>query len=507
MTVEYGLPPFTEDRLQYQGNAFPVKPGGIFNRAPTTADKNYPVGFEWQYLSSPSSTVVYVRVADSNIWQVQEGSSGGILPVSKGGTGAATLTAHGVLIGEGTSPVVVTAAGTDGQVLTANTGADPGFAAIGTKSGLTAHGLVLAQGTGAFTALADASNGQIPIGSTGVDPVLAAITGSPEITVTNGAGSIALTSNAGGSVSGAKFTLAAGTFSVTPNSAGSMTFVVPSNVTRGNFVRFNTATPFTFVDHSGSSTIAGALFGFQTTDAFEAGLGIPFYMYAASDSTDANLGLFITTVPNRFTLSSTIGKTGTASTAALPYDWFALGNPTVANFYNSAVTYVGKFRMVKVNNDWTVQALSNNDGINLFQDNSYVMSQAVLGAAAGSYFLANGGTAPLCTSNGMTQYTFGYGNDLFVDFSMLISADGVGAVQAQFVLPMKGGSGDPATLSGYRNHSGTILPIFAIPVTGGFANAWTMGLYDGTTGSAILNTGVLNTDIINLSGSIMLGGT
>lgn len=52
------------------------------------------------------------------------------LPVSvpNGGTGDTTLTAHGVLIGEGTSPVAVTSPGTVGQVLTSNgSGADPTF--------------------------------------------------------------------------------------------------------------------------------------------------------------------------------------------------------------------------------------------------------------------------------------------------------------------------------------------------------------------------------------------
>jgi hypothetical protein len=42
----------------------------------------------------------------------------GTLAVPRGGTGAATLTAHGVLVGEGTSAVAATAAGAAGQLLT-----------------------------------------------------------------------------------------------------------------------------------------------------------------------------------------------------------------------------------------------------------------------------------------------------------------------------------------------------------------------------------------------------
>jgi hypothetical protein len=52
----------------------------------------------------------------------------GILPVANGGTGDSILAAHGVLIGEGTSPVAVTSTGTTGQILTSNgASADPTF--------------------------------------------------------------------------------------------------------------------------------------------------------------------------------------------------------------------------------------------------------------------------------------------------------------------------------------------------------------------------------------------
>jgi hypothetical protein len=50
------------------------------------------------------------------------------LTVPGGGTGQTTLTAHGVLIGEGASAIAATSPGTAGQVLTSNgAGADPSF--------------------------------------------------------------------------------------------------------------------------------------------------------------------------------------------------------------------------------------------------------------------------------------------------------------------------------------------------------------------------------------------
>jgi hypothetical protein len=58
---------------------------------------------------------------------------------------------------------------------------------------LTNHGILVASGTDNFKSLGAATNGQLPIGSTGADPVLAALTGTADqITVTNGAGTITL---------------------------------------------------------------------------------------------------------------------------------------------------------------------------------------------------------------------------------------------------------------------------------------------------------------------------
>ena len=54
----------------------------------------------------------------------------GTLPVAAGGTAATTFTANGVLYGNGTSALGVTAAGTTGQVLIGNTGAAPSWGTV-----------------------------------------------------------------------------------------------------------------------------------------------------------------------------------------------------------------------------------------------------------------------------------------------------------------------------------------------------------------------------------------
>jgi hypothetical protein len=76
--------------------------------------------------------------------QTLQQSSGLSLPVSvpNGGTGDTTLTAHGVLLGAGASPVAAAAPGTVGQVLTSNGGgADPTMQAL--PAAPTLHAVVV----------------------------------------------------------------------------------------------------------------------------------------------------------------------------------------------------------------------------------------------------------------------------------------------------------------------------------------------------------------------------
>lgn len=54
-------------------------------------------------------------------------TSGSAVSVPQGGTGVATLAAHGVLLGEGSGNVVPTSVGATGTCFMGNTGADPSF--------------------------------------------------------------------------------------------------------------------------------------------------------------------------------------------------------------------------------------------------------------------------------------------------------------------------------------------------------------------------------------------
>lgn len=167
----------------------PVLPPPIpFENAPTSSQTNYEVG-QMVYTPGPTATAFYLYAGGGTWVQLTDAdgpvqsvtgtanqilaspTTGNVVLSLIGPYTPATYTAHGVLIGEGSSSIVATAVGTDGQVLTGNSAADPSFAAIGTKSGLTAHGVVIAEGAGAFAATAAGSAGQVLVsGGASADP-------------------------------------------------------------------------------------------------------------------------------------------------------------------------------------------------------------------------------------------------------------------------------------------------------------------------------------------------
>lgn len=72
----------------------------------------------------------------------------GTLNVASGGTGANSLTANGVLLGNGTSPVTATAVGTTGQLLVGSTSAAPAWSSVAlvTGAGVAVTGAITATG-------------------------------------------------------------------------------------------------------------------------------------------------------------------------------------------------------------------------------------------------------------------------------------------------------------------------------------------------------------------------
>lgn len=181
----------------------------------------------------------------------------GVLTVPGGGSGAATFTDHGVLVGSGAGAITPLAVGTNGQVLVGSTGADPVFATISNGNnitwtlgagtleadltGTTDHTVQVGNATGSLTSLAAATNGQLLIGSTGADPAVAGLASADaSVTITVGAGTIDLAAAGGGvswSVEAGAGVAAAVDSGYIANRAGGVTFTIPTTAPIGSIIR------------------------------------------------------------------------------------------------------------------------------------------------------------------------------------------------------------------------------------------------------------------------------
>ena len=85
---------------------------------------NFNAGTQNVFVTYPSEEAIY------NNGTSIVGPTGSSVAVANGGTGATTLTANGIVYGNGTSAVGVTAVGSTGQVLVGNTGAAPSWATV-----------------------------------------------------------------------------------------------------------------------------------------------------------------------------------------------------------------------------------------------------------------------------------------------------------------------------------------------------------------------------------------
>lgn len=168
----------------------------------------------WQSLSSDVVTTLAFGTTGLTPAAATSGAItvAGTLIVGNGGTGAATFTNHGLLLGQATSAFAATAVGATGQYLKGVTGADPAWATLAsdtvssinfgttglTPAGATA-GAVTVAGTLATanggTGQTSYTNGQLLIGNTGTGSLSkATLTAGTNVTVTNSAGGITISS-------------------------------------------------------------------------------------------------------------------------------------------------------------------------------------------------------------------------------------------------------------------------------------------------------------------------
>jgi len=140
-----------------------------------------------------------------------------------------------------TSGTVTSVTGTANQVAVATGTTTPVISLIGpyTPATYTAHGVLVGEGTSSIVALAAGTNGEILIGSTGADPVFGHLTPGNGVIVTEGAGTVSLGVVSGGfgivPVAGTTQAMLAQTAYIA-NNAGQTTFTLPATATVGDTI-------------------------------------------------------------------------------------------------------------------------------------------------------------------------------------------------------------------------------------------------------------------------------
>lgn len=197
---DYGQAPAHQNPIAYTAVGLPTKPGNVFDRAPTTADIDYPLGFEWLYQVDAGTSNIYCRVPDSTVWQLLEGSASGVIPVDNGGTGRNTLTDHAIIIGSGTSPVDFVGPGASGTVLQGAGGsADPAFSTTTYPATSSQGDVIYASADDTYSNLAKDTNATRYLSNTGAsnNPAWA------QVDLTNGVTGVLPVANGGSGSAGA----------------------------------------------------------------------------------------------------------------------------------------------------------------------------------------------------------------------------------------------------------------------------------------------------------------
>jgi len=241
-------------------------------------------------------------------------------------------------------------------------------------------------------------------------------------------------SNLGITYSGSTFSITAADGSAL--SSSNPAFVTLSSKTAGILKTITVTANQSFIDATGASTISGNLFGL--TAGVAATNAIPFFIYAVLNDAETAIAFMVSRYPNTRVspIAANIGQSGSAI-ADTQGSFFSLTSITATDYDSNPCICIGSFRMtMSAGNDWTVTALDVSDGIGCFQENrAFTWGTGLWGAAAGSFFYNNGGTAPTFTDIGIGYYV-----DRMNQFQTSVklvncNGAGVGAVSLQLALP------------------------------------------------------------------------
>ena len=204
-----------------------------------------------------------------------------------------------------------------------------------------------------------------------------------------------------------------------------------------------TAATHLFIDDNGASDILGEEFG--TTAGVAWANARPFYLYAVNaDDTSSNLRFAISPRPNMRVSPATANIGWQDNPMGTPSDlgmfFLTATNPSTTHDAVPALR-IGGIRMTKsAADDWTVQTITESSGDGIRRDphvgSLFTMPLAQNGAATGTFFFANGGTAPVFTNNGYV-FTMELDGTCWVEIFLTADGgtDGAGAVTSLIATP------------------------------------------------------------------------
>lgn len=291
--------------------------------------------------------------------------------------------------------------------------------------------------------------------------------------------------------------------------------IVMNSTTAGKRVILRVEANLTFRDDAHASSDLTNL-GFGITETADWAQDVPFFLYACNksntdiDGLDGNSAFFIARAPNLTQTPSSaddIGDTGAIPTNDSKSVILLMGDYTIANYTSLNCQLIGSFRMrwSTTTDDWTVQTLGNTDGFGNEQLDKqfakiWTMPLGQMGAATGTHFRANGGTAPIFTVNEY-YYRIDRHGDVHVEtrHSGDGGTDGSGSVNVQMSLPL--------TVSGMSADIQSEIPIGVLSSattfgTGGLA----IGTFDVTNGYVSLQYFSAATTLANINNSVFSNG-
>lgn len=254
---------------------------------------------------NPTGASFTVNVLDNFI----TGGTTGIVQVTKGGTGRATLTNHGVLIGAGTTAITQLGVGASGTILAGVTSADPAFTA--SPSGLTSIEATTVQAGLSGTA-----------GTVSVFPTTAA-SGKTSITATANSGDTTTTINTAAQGGTRAYTI--------PDQGGNATVLMTVGTVASDGL---VATPLAitgFKNNDGTTLVVAASagkFGITSTP----GTVLQLLTEAANSNTKTDIAQVEYVVPLNYVSASNITVTANCD--------YTLGGGTVGTHTLAAAAYL-----------------------------------------------------------------------------------------------------------------------------------------------------------------------